>query len=76
MNSLLVPLLADLLQLLLLEASWLAEIDCDLVGSKFGISMGHAVNLTFDQVLVEWVQEDTLLSTSFLSNSGGTASDA
>ena len=74
-DSRLPPLFADLLQLLLLEAGGLAEVDGNLVGGKLGIGMGHAVNLALDQVLVEWIQEDALLSTSCLSNSGGTASD-
>ena len=41
----LVPLLLELLQFLLLEACWLAELNYDLVGGKLGVSVGHAGDL-------------------------------
>ena len=46
------------------------------MGGKLGIGMGHAVNLSFDEMLVEWVKEDFLFSSTLLSNSDGAASDA
>ena len=69
-------LLLDLLELLLLERGWLREFKVDLVSSELGISVGHAINLALDEVLVKWVKEDTLVLAAFLRNSDRTSSDA
>ena len=69
-------LLLDLLELLLLEGSWLGELEGDLVGSKLGVGVGHAINLALNEILVKWVKEDTLVLSTFLSDSDGTSSDA
>ena len=74
-NSFWCVLFTDLLELLLLEGSRLAVFNYNLVSGKLGISMGHAVNLAIDNVLVKWVQEDTFLNSTFLSNSGGATGD-
>ena len=62
-------LLLDLLKLLLLEGSWLGELEHNLVGGELGIGVGHAIDLTLNKVLVEWVKEDSLVLTSVLSDS-------
>ena len=72
----LTSLLLDLLELLLLERGWLREFKVDLVGGELGISVGHAIKLGLNEVLVEWVKEDTLVLATLLSNSDRASSDA
>ena len=62
-------LFLDLLELLLLEGSWLGEFEGDLVGSELGISVSHAIDLTLNEGLVKWVEEDSLVIAGIRSDS-------
>ena len=55
--------------LLLLERCWLREFKVDLVGSELGIGVGHAVDLTLNEGLVKWVEEDSLVIAGIGSDS-------
>ena len=71
----LTSLLLDLLEFLLLERGRLREFKVDLVSSKFGISVGHAINLALNEVFVKWVKEDLLVLLSIDIYSDTSSSD-
>lgn len=69
-------LLLELIKFLLLEGSWLAEVENNVVGGQLGVGMGHSFKTWFHQVTVKWVKEDLFSSLAAGCNTDGAASDA
>jgi hypothetical protein len=69
-------LLLELIKFLLLEGSWLAEVENNVVSGQLGVGMGHSFKTWFHQVTVKWVKEDLFSSLSAGCNTDGAASDA
>ena len=52
-----------------MEKGWLGESESNLVGGQFVIAMDEGIDFTFNDILIEWVDEDFLLLSSISSDS-------
>jgi predicted methyltransferase MtxX (methanogen marker protein 4) len=50
-------------------------VDADLVGGEFVVDLGHSINLAFNLLLVEDVQEDLDVLLTVEGDSGALSSD-
>jgi hypothetical protein len=67
--------LLELIKFLLLEGSWLAEVENNVVSGQLGVGVGHSFKTGFHQFTVKWVKEDLFSSLSVGCNTHGATSD-
>jgi hypothetical protein len=59
----------------LLVAVWLGEVEVDLVGGHGLEDVGHGVELLFNFIFVEWVEQDFDVLFTVEGNSGGSSNN-